>query len=396
MDLLKRVKDTLAANAEKNFLENSRKLFDETAVEYKHRLSGKFVLIDPSKIADIEGSNICITRKLDGEMRTVYFNGSTSVMFTTGGKEEKDFPCLEVFTEKLKAAGIKCAGFAAELNFLKADKSRSRVSDVIHAVANKELHASLALSPFDILFIDDLKWQTEHYEKTYEKMVEIFGGFDRLNHPVERLNQCELVRPVQMEKGTSSSDIARVYKKWVIKEKAEGLVVHTEQPVIWKIKPLHSIDAAVIGYTSYEKGVRDLLFAVMEPSGIYRIFASGSNGLSDKQRKILEVNLSALKVSSNLIYTDSQGVAFQMIKPEFVFEVTATDFANTNCLNDCFKNYIVEYSEEKAGILKAKFPASQPTIFQLSVYAKTKNALNRTYHFISCRTCVPSRIQKKT
>ena len=150
-------------------------------------------------------------------------------------------------------------------------------------------------------------------------MVEIFGGFDRLNHPVERLNhpverlnhpverlnQCELVRPVQMEKGTSSSDIARVYKKWVIKEKAEGLVVHTEQPVIWKIKPLHSIDAAVIGYTSYEKGVRELLFAVMEPSGIYRIFASGSNGLSDKQRKILEVNLSALKVSSNLIYTDS-------------------------------------------------------------------------------------------
>lgn len=338
MDLLQRVKDTLAANAEKSFLENSRKLFDETAVEYKHRLSGKFVLTDPSKIADIEGSNICITRKLDGEMRTVYFNGSTSVMFTTGGKEEKDFPCLEEFSEKLKAAGLKCAGFAAELNFVKADKSRSRVSDVIHAVANKELHSSLALSPFDILFIDDSKWQAEHYEKTYEKMVEIFGKDV----------------PVQMEKGTSSSDIARVYKKWVIKEKAEGLVVHTEQPVIWKIKPLHSIDAAVIGYTSYEKGVRDLLFAVMEPSGIYRIFASGSNGLSDKQRKVLEVNLSALKVSSNLIYTDSQGVAFQMIKPEFVFEVTATDLANTNCLNDSFKNYIVEYSEEKGWNLKGK------------------------------------------
>ncbi len=349
MDLIKRVKATLAANAEKNFLENSRKLFDETAVEYKHRLSGKFVLTDPSRIADIEGSNICITRKLDGEMRTVYFNGSSSVMFTTGGKEEKDFTCLEVFTEKLKAAGIKCAGFAAELNFVKADKSRSRVSDVIHAVANKELHSSLALSPFDILFIDDSKWQAEHYEKTYDKMIEIFGSFDRLNHR-------ELVRPVQMEKGTSSSDIARVYKKWVIKEKAEGLVVHTEQPVIWKIKPLHSIDAAVIGYTSYEKGVRDLLFAVMELSGIYRIFASGSNGLSDKQRKILEVNLSALKVSSNLIYTDSQGVAFQMIKPEFVFEVTATDFANTNCLNDSFKNYIVEYSEEKGWNLKGKVP----------------------------------------
>ena len=354
MDLLQRVKDTLAANAEKNFLENSRKLFDETAVEYKHRLSGKFVLTDPSKIADIEGSNICITRKLDGEMRTVYFNGSTSVMFTTGGKEEKDFPCLEVFTKKLKAAGIKCAGFAAELNFVKADKSRSRVSDVIHAVANKELHASLALSPFDILFIDDSKWQVEHYEITYKKLEEIFGGFDT---PASRaLNHRGHVCPVQMEKGTSNSDIARIYKKWVIKEKAEGLVVHTEQPVIWKIKPLHSIDAAVIGYTSCENGVRDLLFAVMEPDGLYRIFASGSNGLTNDQRKILENNLSALKASSNLIYTDSQGVSFQMVKPEFVFEVTATDFANTNCLNDNFKNYIVEYSEEKGWNLKGKVP----------------------------------------
>lgn len=349
MDLIKRLEAVMAAEAEKHFLENSRKLFDETAIEYKHRLSGKFVLTDPLKIAEIEGSNICITRKLDGEMRTVYFDGTTTVMFTTGGKEEKDFPCLEEFTKKLKAAGIKCAGFAAELNFIKPDASRSRVSDVIHAVANEELHGSLALSPFDILFIDDSKWQVEHYEKTYEKMVEIFGGFDRLNHH-------SLVCPVQMERGTSSSDIAKVYKKWVLKEKAEGLVVHTEQPVIWKIKPLHSIDAAVIGYTSNENGVRDLLFAVMEPSGIYRIFASGSNGLSNKQRKILEVNLSSLTVSSNLIYTDSQGVAFQMIKPEFVFEVTATDFANTNCLNDSFKNYIVEYSKENGWKMRGKVP----------------------------------------
>ena len=359
MDLLKRLENALAAEAEKHFLENSRKLFDETAVEYKHRLSGKFVLTDPSKISEIEGSNICITRKLDGEMRTVYFDGSTTVMFTTGGKEERDFPCLTEFTQKLKAAGIKCAGFAAELNFVKADGSRSRVSDVIHAVTNEELHGSLALSPFDILFIDDSKWQAEHYEKTYEKMKEIFGVTGPSTPLRDRkgmLRDHGLVCPVQMEMGTSSSDIAKVYKKWVLKEKAEGLVVHTEQPVIWKIKPLHSIDAAVVGYTSYEKGVRDLLFAVMEPSGIYRIFASGSNGLSDKQLKILEQNLSALKVSSNLIYTDSQGVAFQMIKPEFVFEITATDFANTNCLNDSFKNYILEYSDKKGWNMKGKVP----------------------------------------
>lgn len=343
MDFLQRIQNVLDSNAQNTSLAKSKSLFDETAIEYKHHLSGKFVLTNPSQISEIQGSNFCITGKLDGEMRTIYFDGKNCSMFTTGGKEEKDFPCLKEFAEKLIKAGIKCGGFAAELNFQKADKSRSRVSDVIHALATENLHSSLLLSPFDILFIDDKKWQVEHYEKTHAKLTEIFGenGF---------------VCPVQMEKGCTTEDIKRIYKKWVVKDKAEGLVVHSEQPVIWKIKPLHSIDAAVIGFTSGEKGIRDLLFAVMEKSGLYRIFASGSNGLSDKERKTLEQNLLPLTVSSNLIYTDSQGVTFQMVQPRFVFEVTATDFASTNCLNDSFKNFIADYSEKKGWLMQGKVP----------------------------------------
>lgn len=357
MDYLERIQKVLDSNAQKNFLQNSKALFSDIAVEYKHRLSGKFVLTNHDSIDKIEGSNICITRKLDGEMRTVFFDGDTVVMYTTCGKEEKDFPCLKELAEKLKASGIKCAGLVGELNYLNEDEKRSRVIDVIHAIANPALHNRLALSPFDILFIDAKKWQVEHYEKTYEKLEELFGGFApsaRLRE--HRLNHCSLVVPVQMEKGTSSADIARVYKKWVIKEKAEGLVVHTEQPVIWKIKPLHTIDAAAIGYTTGENGIRDLLFAVMEPSGLYRIFAAGGNGLSMEQRKLLEYTLSQKTVESNLIYTDSQGVAFQLVKPEFIFEVTAIDFATENCLHEAYKNFIAEYTEEKGWLIKGKAP----------------------------------------
>lgn len=346
MDYLQRIQNVLDSNAEKSFIQKSRNLFAEIAVEYKHRLSGKFILTNPDGISKIEGNNICITRKLDGEMRTVYYDGNSSVMYTTGGKEEKDFPCLIELTNKLKAAGIKAAGLVAELNFLREDKKRSRVTDVIHAVATPELHGSLALSPFDILFLDAKSWQVEHYEKTYEKLVALFGD----------ASGAGLVAPVQMEKGESAGDIARVYKKWVIQEKAEGLVVHTEQPVIWKIKPLHTIDAVAVGYTVGENGIRDLLFAVMEPSGLYRIFASGGNGLSNEQRKILEYTLGGIKISSTLVYTDSQGVAFQMIKPQYVFEVSAIDFATENCLHDLFKNYIIDYSTEKGWLLKGKVP----------------------------------------
>lgn len=355
MDYLQRIQKVLEANAQKDFLANSKNLFAEIAVEYKHRLSGKFVLANPSEIQKIEGENICITRKLDGEMRTIFFDGKTCVMYTTGGKEEKDFPCLKELSEKLISANIKCAGLVAELNYLNKDGKRSRVTDVIHAIANPALHESLALSPFDILFLDGKKWQVEHYEKTYAKLEELFG----------ETQSGQIVSPVQMEKGNCAADIARVYKKWVTKEKAEGLVVHTEQPVIWKIKPLHTIDAVAIGYTTGENGIRDLLFAVMEPSGLYRIFASGGNGLTMEHRKLLEYTLGQIAVPSNLIYTDSQGVAFQMIKPEYVFEVTAIDFAGKNCLHDVYKNYITEYSQEKGWVVRGKVPGV--TTYSLSI-----------------------------
>ena len=172
MNYLERIQKVLDSNAQKDFLQNSKALFSDIAVEYKHRLSGKFVLTNADGIEKIEGRNICITRKLDGEMRTIFFDGETAVMYTTGGKEEKNFPCLKELADKLKAAGVECAGLVGELNFLNEDGKRSRVTDVIHAVANPELQDKLALSPFDILFIDAKKWQVEHYEVTYTKMVE--------------------------------------------------------------------------------------------------------------------------------------------------------------------------------------------------------------------------------
>ena len=353
LNYLERIKKVLQTNEDKICLQNSRALFSQISVEYKHQLSGKFVLTNPEEIKNLDGKDFCITRKIDGEMRTVFFDGEKAVMYTTGGKEEKDFPCLKELSCKLKEAGVKTAGLAAELNYLKADGSRSRVTDTIHAIACPELHGNLALSPFDILLIDGKKWEAEHYKKTYEKLMELFGS------------ACGRVKPVQMEEGKSAEDILRVYKKWVVKEKAEGLVVHSEGPFVWKIKPLHTIDAAAIGYTLGDKGVRDLLFAVIEPNGLYRIFASGGNGLTQEERKQLEYRLSLLKVDSNLIYTDSHGQAFQMIKPQFVFEVSAIDFATEKCFHEAYKNYIAEYSFEKGWLMKGR--AAGVTTYSLSI-----------------------------
>jgi len=344
-DYLARIKAVLDSNLSEHFVETGRQFFDYLAPDYKHKLSGSFVLVDGNKISEvIKGNDIVVTKKLDGEMRTVFFDGENAVMYTTGGTKQEDFPCLKEFAAKLKASGIKTGGFAAELNVFSPEGKRTRVTDVIHAAVNKSLHSTLALSPFDILFIDNVEWNTDHYKNTYIKLTELFG------------NNNQFVNPVPMVKVESTAEVQEIYEKWVNKEKAEGLVVHSEIPVIWKVKPQHTIDAAAVGYTSTEDGVRDVLFATIDENNSYRIFASGGNGLADNERKSLFAEFETIKTSSSFVYTDSRGIAFQMIEPKLVFEVTAIDFSAENCMHQANKNKIISYNSKKGWCLEKISP----------------------------------------
>lgn len=333
-----------------------RKKFETLSPEYKHHLSGSFVLVDGNKIeTGICGSDIIVTRKIDGEMRTIYFDGEQCYMYTTGGKEEKDFPCLVEMAALLKKAGISSCGIAAELTFVSPSHKRTRVSDVVHAIATPSLHNQLALYAFDILFLNDEQWVPSHYSQTYEKLELLFGKTDI----------SKLVTVVQMEKAENPEQVRQIYEKWVVEEKSEGLVVHSEQPIIWKIKPQHTVDAVAIGYTTSCEELRDLLFAVINENGLYRVFAHGGNGLTNEHRAILLNQLESLKTGTTSHFTDSRGAVFQMVEPKFVFEVSAIDFASENCLHQCYKNQLLSFSQEQGWSLEQIAPGV--TTFSLKI-----------------------------
>lgn len=319
-----------------------RRKFETISPEYKHHLSGCFVLVDGNKIeTSICGKDIIVTRKIDGEMRTVYFDGDDCFMYTTGGKEESGFPCLIQMAAKLKALGFSACAFAAELNYVSPDQKdipvRTRVTDVIHAISTPSLHNNLALYPFDILFLDDARWVPLHYKETYAKLEEIFGKHDL----------SKLVTPVQMEMAENPAQVQQIYNRWVKNEKAEGLVVHSEQPVIWKIKPQHTIDAVAVGYTTSAGELRDILFATIDENGLFRIFCHGGNGLTNQMRHALIEQFESIKTESNCHNSDSTGAVFQMIEPKFVFEISAIDFASENCLHQSYKNQKLKFESGK-------------------------------------------------
>ena len=309
----------------------------QTAIDYKKNIAGKFVLVEGAKLKQrVEGERICVTKKIDGHLQVAFWQDGQVFMLNASGKQKAEsLKCLDAFAEAMKAAGVKTATIAAEL-YLPRPDGRPRCGDVNKALADDALKDQLSLAPFDIIELDGDPWKAEHYSETHNKLCTIFSD--------------EKVKPVQMRNASNHDEVQEIYDEWVVGEGAEGLVVHSESPMVWKVKPRHTIDAAVIGYTTADRGIRDLMFAVRRKDGLFQMFALGSTGMTDEQRAEIAQRLSQKHVESQYVLSDSRGIAYQMVKPEMVFEISVLEFVARGNDDKIRMNPLLQY-DDKAGWL---------------------------------------------
>ena len=313
----------------------------QTAIDYKKNVAGKFVLVEGVKLKQrIDGERFCVTRKIDGHMQVVFYDGKQVFMLNASGKERaKDLKCLDVFAEAVKAVGLKQAIITAELYL---PSPRPRCGDVQAALADDDKRNQLALAPFDIVELDGEKWHAEHYSDTHNKLCTIF--------------QNEQVKPVQMRNASSKDEVQEIFDEWVGGEGAEGLVVHSESPIVWKVKERHTIDAAAIGYTTADRGIRDLMFAVRRPDGLFQMFVLGSTGLTDEQRADIAQRLSTKHVESQYVLSDSRGIAYQMVMPELVFEISVLELVARGNDDKIKMNPLLKFDEAQGWLMEGTTP----------------------------------------
>lgn len=323
----------------------------QTAIDYKKNVAGKFVLVEGAKLKQrIDGERFIVTRKIDGHLQVVFYIDGQVFMLNARGKQKAEkLKCLEAFAEAVKAAGLKQAVIAAEL-YLPRPEGRPRCGDVQAALADDAKRDQLALAPFDIVELDGETWEAKHYAETHSKLSSIFGPL-----PASPLGE-ELVRPVQMRNASSKDEVQEIYEEWVGGEGAEGLVVHCESTIVWKVKPRHTIDAAVIGYTTADRGIRDLMFAVRRPDGLFQMFALGSTGMSDEQRADIAQRLSTKHVESQYVLSDSRGIAYQMVKPELVFEISVLELVARGNDDKIRMNPLLKFDEEAGWVMEGTTP----------------------------------------
>jgi hypothetical protein len=315
----------------------------QTAIDYKKNIAGHFMLVEGAKLKQrVDGQRISVTRKIDGHLQVLFYEGDKAFMLNSSGKQKAEsLKCLDIFAAALKKAGVKSAVIAAEL-YYPSDNGHPRCGDVISALADKAKADRLCLAPFDIVELDGTPWKANHYAETHSKLCTIF--------------QDEQVRPVQMRNVSSVAEVQELYDEWVIGEGGEGLVVHSESPIVWKVKPRHSIDAAVIGYTTSYRGIRDLMMAVRREDGLFQMFALGSNGFSDEERVKLADRLAKIHTISQYVLSDTRGIAYQMVKPEIVFELTVLELVARGNDNKVKTNPLLRYDPSEGWLMEGPTP----------------------------------------
>lgn len=201
------------------------------------------------------------------------------------------------------------------------------------ALSDPAKAADLRLAPFDIATLEGEPFRPAHYRETHAKLCELFPG--------------ESPRPVEARDAAAKDEVLEIYEEWVGGQGAEGLIVRSELPIVWKLKPRHSIDAAVVGYTVNEAGLRDFLLAARREDGLFQVFAASSGGLSDEERKTWPERLAPLAVESRFVRTDSRGIAYRMLRPEVVVELAVGELVAEDALGKPKYNPLAEFDGER-------------------------------------------------
>lgn len=303
----------------------------------RRQLSQMMVALDPeSAKRRVPDGDYHISRKVDGEFTCLLWRDGEICTLNPGGTLRAGAPFLQEAAKLLK--GVKSALIGGELYVQRPDGKRARVHDVVRVARNPqsaEEVGTLAFAVFDIYELDGADLSMS-YEDSLAQMQKLFAGGT-------------LVHPVETVAGNDAKAVLKQFKTWVIDEGEEGVVARSPTAGLFKIKPRHSLDLAVVGFsesTGDRAGMlHDLLVAVVRPTGRFQLVAKVGGGFSDQERTDLLKQLSSQVADSDFREVNSDRVAYQMIKPGMVIEVECLDLISQTSRGNTIDKMVLDWGE---------------------------------------------------
>ena len=292
--------------------------------QYKRQVASQWIPVARQDISrKIPDSKFLVSRKIDGEFNTLVYRDGELFTLNPGGTVRLGLPFFDEAKAFLDQAGLRDVILAGELHVDWGDERRCRVHDansVLRHPRDQEEFERLRFSVFDLVMVDG-ESVSQTYAQTWQQIQHWFDSGNRIN-------------VVETKQVGSAKDIDRLFGDWVDAEGAEGIVVRSDAAGNFKLKPLFTIDAVVIGFTESSEDrtgmMHDLLLAVRRRDGAYHVLCRVGGGFTEDQRREMLSDLKDMVVESEYAEVNSDHVAYQMVRPEWVVEISCLDVVAQN------------------------------------------------------------------
>ncbi len=282
-----------------------------------------------------------ISRKIDGEFTCLVYSEGEVFTINPGGTIRTGAPFHDEAKATLDAADVTFAVLGGELYVNRADGQRPRVHDVVRvarAPEDEDAVASLQFGVFNIYEWDEEERSTR-YVDLFDRIEALFGSGKRV-HPVETIV------------GDGHKAVLKQFKAWVDGEGAEGVVARNDTAGVFKVKPRHTIDLAAVGFTEglddRSGMLHDIMLAVIRNDGTYHIIGRVGGGFSDDQRASMLKMLEEHVVDSDYAEVNSDRVAYRMIRPGIVLEISCLDIIARTSRGNTIDKMVLEWNEEES------------------------------------------------
>ena len=286
--------------------------------EYRRQAASRMIPLDADDIhRKIPKAEYLVSRKVDGEFTVLVYRNGECLTLNPGGTVRIGLPWEEEAARILSNADIKSAVLAGEL-YVENEQRRPRVHDVTAIARQPQIEDDLTrlrFAVFDLLSTDDENNERPFCD-TWKWIEKLFAKGDRIH-------------PVECKAANDAEGVHELFVKWVQNEGAEGLVVRSDTAGLFKVKPRHNLDAVVIGFTESlgdRQGLlHDLLLAVMRHDSTMHVLTRVGGGFSDDERRSIVSDMKDMVVESEYAEVNSDHVAYQMVHPDWVVEISCLD-----------------------------------------------------------------------
>jgi len=311
---------------------------------YKRSVAGRYRSIAPEDVERVLAPGpMHVSTKIDGELWFLVLDGGDAALVSHNGKVLAGaVPLLDEARKTALPRVTRRTILAGEL-FAVSKGTRPRVGDVAQSMSGEEnaAVARLGFHAFDLMDGGDAEAgdaadQEEYAPKlaTLERLLE--GG--------------RRVRAIKTEVVTRSEDVTRLFSEWVEGGKAEGLIVRSSDGRINKVKPIFTLDAAVVGYTVRADApdqTRSMLLALMRDDGRLQLIGQVGNLGTEDFRRELNKKLEALVCESRFRAASRTGALYRFVRPEIVVEVRMTDLQVDDSDGRPIPRMILEFESEE-------------------------------------------------